>query len=69
MHTAEPFLSEPSVVEVGVAFVKLKSYKSLGAGLISSELFQAGEKKLLSEIHKLLKLIWNRELLPHQRKE
>jgi regulator of sirC expression with transglutaminase-like and TPR domain len=69
MHTAEPFVPEPSSLEVEVAIEKLKSYKSPGVDQIPAELIQAGEETLLSEIHKLIKLIWNKEELPHQWKE
>jgi hypothetical protein len=65
MHTAEPFVPEPSVSEVEVAIGKLKRYKSPGDDQIPAELIQAGEEILRSEIHKLIKLIWNKEL-PHQ---
>jgi hypothetical protein len=38
--------------------------------LIPAELIQAGGRETLhSEIHKLIKLIWNKEELPHQWKE
>jgi hypothetical protein len=42
MHVAEPFVPDPSVSEVDVAFGKLKSYKSPGADQIPAELIQAG---------------------------
>jgi hypothetical protein len=67
-HTAEPFVPEPSASEVEVATEKLKSYKSPGVDQIPAELIQAGVETLHSEIHKLTKLIWNKEL-PHQWKE
>jgi hypothetical protein len=69
MHTAEPFAPEPSAAEVEVAVGKLKRYKSPGVDQIPSELNQAGGETLCSEVHKLMKLIWNREELPHQWKE
>jgi hypothetical protein len=69
MHTAEPFVPEPSSSEVEVAIGKLKRYKSPGVDRIPAELIQAGGESLLSEIHKLMKLIWNKEELPHQWKE
>jgi hypothetical protein len=69
MHTAEPFVPEPSASEVEVAIRKLKRYKSPGVDQIASELIQAGGETLHSEIHKLIKLIWNKEELPHQWKE
>jgi hypothetical protein len=51
---------------------KLKRYKSPGAVQIPAEMNQdlgAGGGLLHSEIHKLIKLISNKEELPHQRKE
>jgi hypothetical protein len=70
MHTAEPFVPEPSASEVEFAIGKLKRYISPGVDQIPAELIQAGGGGTLrSEIHKLIKLIWNEEELPHQRKE
>jgi hypothetical protein len=69
MHTAKPLVPEPSVSEVEVAIGKLKRYKSPGADQIPAELIQAGGEILRSEIHKLIKLIWNKEELSHQWKE
>jgi hypothetical protein len=69
IHTAEPFVPEPSASEVEVAIGKLKSYKSPGVDQIPAELIQARGENLRSEIHKLIKLIWNKEELPHQWKE
>jgi hypothetical protein len=64
-YTAEPPVPEPSATEVKVATGKLKRYKSPGVDQIPSELIQAGGEALCSEIHKLIKLIWNKEELPH----
>jgi hypothetical protein len=69
MHTAEPFVPEPSASEVEVATGKLKRYKSPGVDQITAQLIHAGGETLRSEIHKLIRLIWNKEELPHQRKE
>jgi hypothetical protein len=69
MQTAEPFVPEPSASEVEVAIGKLKRYKSPGVDQIPAEMIQAGGETLRSEIHKLIKLIWNKEELPHQWKE
>jgi hypothetical protein len=66
MRTAEPFVPEPSTSEVEIAIGKLKRYKSPGVDQIPAELIQAGGETLHSEIHKLTKLIWNKEELPHQ---
>jgi hypothetical protein len=71
IHTAEPFVPEPSAAEVEIAIVKLKSYKAPGSDQIPAELIQAGGVGgiLHSEIRKLIMLIWNKEELPHQWKE
>jgi hypothetical protein len=66
MHTAEPFVPEPSASEVEVAVGKLRSYKSPSVDQIPAELIQAGGKTLCSEIHKVIKLIWSKEGLPDQ---
>jgi hypothetical protein len=60
MHTAEPFLPEPSASEDEVAIGKLKRYKFPGADQIPAELIQAGGKTLRSEIHELIKFIRNK---------
>jgi hypothetical protein len=64
MHTAESFVPECSASEVEVAIGKLKKYKSPGVDQISAELIHSGGETLHSEIHKLIKLIWNKEELP-----
>jgi hypothetical protein len=60
IHTAEPFVPEPSATEVEIAIRKLKSYQAPG-----SDQIPAGREKLHSEIRKLSMLIWNKEL-PYQ---
>jgi hypothetical protein len=69
IHTAEPFVPQPSASEVEVAIGKLKKYKSPGVDQIPAELIQKRGEELRSEIHKLIKLIWNKEELPHQWKQ
>jgi hypothetical protein len=69
MHTAEPLVPEPSLVEVEIAIRKLKSYKSLGTDHILAKLIKAGGETLSSEIHKLIFSIWNKEELLQQWKE
>jgi hypothetical protein len=68
IHTAEPLVSEPSLVEVEIATGKLKSYKSTGTDQIPAELIEAGAETY-SEIHNLIYSIWNKEELPQQWKE
>jgi hypothetical protein len=48
MHTAEPFVPEPSSSEVEVATGVLKRYKSPGVEQIPAELIQAGGEILRS---------------------
>jgi hypothetical protein len=60
---AETFVPEPSAAEIKIAIRKLKRYKAPG-----SDLIQAEGEILHSEIHKLIMLIWKKEL-PLQRKE
>jgi hypothetical protein len=69
IHTAEPLVPEPSLVEVEIAIGKLKSCKSPGADQIPAELIKAGGETLCSEIHRLICSIWNKEELPQQWKE
>jgi hypothetical protein len=66
IHTAEPLVPEPSLVELEIAIEKLKSYKSPGTDQIPAELIQVGGKILYSEIHQLICPIWNKEELPQQ---
>jgi hypothetical protein len=69
IHTAEPLVPDPSPFEVEIAIEKLKRYKSPGSDGIPAELIQARGEILRSKIHKLIKLIWNKEELPDQSKE
>jgi hypothetical protein len=69
IHTAEPLVPEPSLVEVEIAIGKLKSYKSPGTDQIPAELIKAAGETLCSEIHKLICSVWNKEELPQQWKE
>jgi hypothetical protein len=54
-------------LEVETAIAKLK-YKSSGSDQFLAELIQAGGKTLLSQIHKLINIIWNQEELTDQGK-
>jgi hypothetical protein len=69
IHTAQPLVPEPSASEVEMAIEKLKRLKSPGIDHISAELIKAGGMTIRSEIHKLIKSIWNKEKLPEQWKE
>jgi hypothetical protein len=64
VHMVEPLV--PSRLEDEIAIAKLKKYKSPGSDEILAELIEAGGKILLSEIHKLINSVWNKEELPDQ---
>jgi hypothetical protein len=57
IHTAEPFVPEPSAAEVEVVIRKMKRDKAPGSDQSPAELIQAGGEPLHSEIHKLIMLI------------
>ena len=65
----EPLIPEPSAFEVGMAIEKLKRHKSAGINQIPVELIKAGDRKIRSEIHKLIISFWNEEELPEEWKE
>jgi hypothetical protein len=46
IHTAEPLVPEPSLVEVKIGIGKLKSYKFPGTDQLPAELFKAGGETL-----------------------
>jgi hypothetical protein len=69
IHTAEPLVPEPNLVDVEIATGKLKSYKSPGTDQIPAELIKAGGETLNSEIHRFICCIFNEEELPQQWKE
>jgi hypothetical protein len=69
VHMAEPLVPGPSRLEVEIAIAKLKKYKSPGSNQIPAELIQAGGEILLSEIHKLINSVWNKQELSDQWKE
>jgi hypothetical protein len=68
-HTAKQFVPELRASEFQVAIGKLRRYKSPAFDQIPAELIQAGGETLRLRIHKLIKLILNKEELPHQWKE
>jgi hypothetical protein len=49
--------------------LQVEKYKSPGSDQIPAELIQSGVEILLSEIHKLINSVWNKEELPDQWKE
>jgi hypothetical protein len=69
VYTYEPLVSCPSCLEVEIAILKFKKYKSPGSDQIPAELIQAGGEALLSAIRKLINSIWNKEELSAQWKE
>jgi hypothetical protein len=69
MHTTRPLVLKPNDPVVEVATGKLKKFKSPGADKIPTKLIQMGWGTLHSEIHKHIKLIWNKKGLRHQWEE
>jgi hypothetical protein len=55
---------EPSAFEVEMAIGKLKRHKSSGVDQIPSEFAKAGGRTTVSEIHKVINRIWNKDELP-----
>jgi hypothetical protein len=66
VHTAEPLVPGPSLLDVEIAIAKLKMYTLQGRDQIPAELIQAGGEILLSATHKLINSVWNKEKLPDQ---
>jgi hypothetical protein len=66
VHTAKPLAPGSSRLEVEIAIAKLKKYKSPGSDEIPVELIQTGGEILLSEIHKLISSVWNKDESPDQ---
>jgi hypothetical protein len=66
VHTAEPLVPDPSPCKVEITTVNFKRYKSPGSVQIPAEWIQARGEILPSEIHKLIKSIWNMEQLSDQ---
>jgi hypothetical protein len=64
IHTSKPLVLEPSTLEVEIAILMLKKYKSLGIEQFPAELIPTGGETLHSEIHKPIHSIWNKEELP-----
>jgi hypothetical protein len=64
VHTTEPVVLGPSRLEIEIAIVKLKKYKSPGSDKIPAELIQTEGEILLSAIHKLVNSVWNKEEFP-----
>jgi hypothetical protein len=69
IHTPEPLVQEPTLVEMEIAVGKLKSYKSPTTDHIPAEVIKAGGKISCSEVHKLICSIWNKDELPQQWKK
>jgi hypothetical protein len=66
MHIPKPLVPDPSHIQVDIATAMFLKCKSPGWVQIPSELIQAGGETLVSEIHKLIHAIWNKEELPDQ---
>jgi hypothetical protein len=70
MHTVEAFVPQSKQCLRGRGcYWEAARYTSPGTDQIPAELIQAGGETLCPEFHKRIKLIWNKEELPHQWKE
>jgi hypothetical protein len=47
IHTAEPFVPEPSISDVEMAIIKLKRYKAPGSFKFPAEMIQAGGRNCI----------------------
>ena len=62
-------MPEPSAFEFEMAIEKLKIHKSPGIDQIPAQMIKAGGRTNLSQIHKLLNSVWNRQELPEEWRE
>jgi hypothetical protein len=61
IHIAELLGPDPSSFEFEIAIADFKSFKSRSNYQIQAELLQAGGEMLGSDIHTLIKSLWNKE--------
>jgi hypothetical protein len=66
IHTAEPIVSESSVLDFEMAVYKLKRHKSPGIDQIPAECIKAGGRTICYEFNKLINSIWNTNELPEE---
>ena len=66
IHTTETLVPEPSDFGVEMAIEMLKRHKSTGNGQFPADLIKAGSTTIRSQIHKLIRSIWNKEELPEE---
>jgi len=69
IHTAELLVPEPSAFDMELAIEKLKRHKSPGIDQIPAEQIKAVGRTICSEIHKLIRSVWNKKELSEERKE
>ena len=59
-------MPEPSAFEVEMVIGKVQIHKSPGIDQIPAQLIKAGGRTNLSQIHKLLNSVWNKQELPEE---
>jgi hypothetical protein len=69
IHTAEPLVPLPGLVELEIVTGWLKRYKSPGSDRMPVEPIEGGGEILRSEVDELIRSMWNKEELPQQWKE
>jgi hypothetical protein len=57
---AEPLVPEHSLVDVEITIGQLRGYKSLHTDQIPAEMIKVGSEILRSELHRLIRYIWNK---------
>ena len=66
IRTAERVVPKPSVFDLEMTVLKLKSHKSPAIDQIPAEFIKAEGRKILSEIYKFINFIWNKEEFPEE---
>jgi hypothetical protein len=69
IHAAKLLMLEPSAFDIEMAIEKLKRHKSPDIDEIPAEMIKAGCRTIISQIHKLMNSVWNKEELTEQWKE
>lgn len=65
---AEPYIETPTKRETHNIIKKLKNNKSPGENKLVAELFKNGGEMIKSEIWKMIKVIWETEVMPGDRR-
>lgn len=64
--TAEPYISNPSRLEINRSINKLKDNKAPGESNVVAELLKNSGEALKNEMWKMINLIWEKEIIPEE---